>query len=134
MRFGVPGYFNLLWCLIPLIFFMVWGMRKKHQLTQKFCGNLLLSRLVHPGVEKRHQSKTIFIVLAVFFLIFSLTQPRWGYHWEDLHQRGLQPVGYSAVGWQPQGLQGQLQGVEACWQHRVAAVHAGEEPDRAGHH
>ena len=92
MRFGVPGYFNLLWCLIPLIFFMVWGMRKKHQLIQKFCGNLLLSRLVHPGVEKRYQSKTIFIVLAVFFLIFSLTQPRWGYHWEDLHQRGVDVI------------------------------------------
>lgn len=92
MLFGEPGYFNLFWCLVPLIFFMIWGIRKKYQLTRKFCGNLLLSRLVHPGTEKRHHSKTICIVLAVFFLMFSLTQPRWGYHWEELHQRGVDVI------------------------------------------
>lgn len=92
MRFGDPLYFYLLWCLVPLIFFMVWGMRKKQQLTLKFCGNPLLSKLVHPGVEKRHRSKTIFVVLAIFFLIFALTRPRWGYEWENLHQRGVDVI------------------------------------------
>ena len=92
MQFGEPSFFNLFWCLVPLIFFMVWGMRKKNQLTRKFCGNLLISRLVHPGTEKILHSKTIFIVLAVIFLMFSLTQPRWGYHWEDLHQRGVDVI------------------------------------------
>ena len=89
MRFGDPLYFYLFWCLVPLIFFMVWGMRKKQQLTLKFCGNPLLTKLVHPGVEKRHRSKTIFVVLAILFLILALTRPRWGYQWEDLHQRGV---------------------------------------------
>ena len=92
MRFGDPLYFYLLWCLVPLIFFMVWGMRKKQQLTLKFCGNPLLSKLVHPGVEKRHRSKTIFVVLAILFLILALTRPRWGYQWEDLHQRGVDVI------------------------------------------
>ena len=92
MRFGDPLYFYLFWCLVPLIFFMVWGMRKKQQLTLKFCGNPLLTKLVHPGVEKRHRSKTIFVVLAILFLIFALTRPRWGYQWEDLHQRGVDVI------------------------------------------
>ena len=92
MRFGDPIYFYLLWCLVPLIFFMVWGMRKKQQLTLKFCGNPLLSKLVHPGVEKRHRSKTIFVVLAILFLILALTRPRWGYEWENLHQRGVDVI------------------------------------------
>ena len=92
MRFGDPIYFYLLWCLVPLIFFMVWGMRKKQQLTLKFCGNPLLSKLVHPGVEKRHRSKTIFVVLAILFLILALTRPRWGYQWENLHQRGVDVI------------------------------------------
>jgi Ca-activated chloride channel family protein len=92
MRFGDPLYFYLLWCLVPLIFFMVWGMRKKQQLTLKFCGNPLLSKLVHPGVEKRHRSKTIFVVLAILFLILALTRPRWGYQWENLHQRGVDVI------------------------------------------
>ena len=92
MRFGDPLYFYFLWCLVPLIFFMVWGMRKKQQLTLKFCGNPLLSKLVHPGVEKRHRSKTIFVVLAILFLILALTRPRWGYEWENLHQRGVDVI------------------------------------------
>ena len=92
MRFGDPLYFYLLWCLVPLIFFMVWGMRKKQQLTLKFCGNPLLSKLVHPGVEKRHRSKTIFVVLAILFLRLALTRPRWGYEWENLHQRGVDVI------------------------------------------
>ena len=92
MRFGDPLYFYLFWCLVPLIFFMVWGMRKKQQLTLKFCGNPLLTKLVHPGVEKWHRSKTIFVVLAILFLILALTRPRWGYQWEDLHQRGVDVI------------------------------------------
>ena len=92
MRFGDPLYFYLFWCLVPLIFFMVWGMRKKQQLILKFCGNPLLSKLVHPGVEKRHRSKAIFVVLAILFLILALTRPRWGYQWEDLHQRGVDVI------------------------------------------
>ena len=92
MRFGDPLYFYLLWCLVPLIFFMVWGMRKKQQLTLKFCGNPLLSKLVHPGVEKRHRSKTIFVVLAILFLTLALTRPRLGYEWEILHQRGVDVI------------------------------------------
>ena len=92
MRFGDPLYFYLFWCLVPLIFFMVWGMKKKQQLTLKFCGNPLLTKLVHPGVEKRHRSKTIFVVLAILFLILALTRPRWGYQWEDLHQRGVDVI------------------------------------------
>ena len=92
MRFGDPLYFYLFWCLVPLIYFMVWGMRKKQQLILKFCGNPLLSILVHPGVEKRHRSKAIFVVLAILFLILALTRPRWGYQWEDLHQRGVDVI------------------------------------------
>ncbi len=92
MRFGDPFYFYLIWCLVPLIFFMVWGVRKKHQLTQKFCGTPLLSKLVQPGIKKRQQSKLVFIILAILFLFLALTRPRWGYQWEDLHQRGVDVI------------------------------------------
>ena len=92
MRFGEPVYFHLLWSLIPLIIFMLWGMKKKQKLTIKFCGNPLLSRLVNPGVKKWHHAQTIFVFLAVLFLLLAITRPRWGYHWEDLHQRGVDVI------------------------------------------
>lgn len=92
MRFGEPSYLHLLWALIPLIFFMVWGLKKKQQLIEKFCGTPQLSSQVHSGIEKRHQTKSVFIFIAVIFLFLALTQPRWGYHWEDLHQKGVDVI------------------------------------------
>lgn len=92
MRFGEPSYLHLLWALIPLIFFMVWGLKKKQQLIEKFCGPPQLSSQVHSGIEKRHQTKSVFIFIAVIFLFLALTQPRWGYHWEDLHQKGVDVI------------------------------------------
>ncbi|MDE1043724.1 MAG: VWA domain-containing protein, partial [Nitrospinaceae bacterium] len=34
----------------------------------------------------------IFVVLAILFLILALTRPRWGYQWENLHQRGVDVI------------------------------------------
>ena len=89
MRFGEANYLHFLWGLIPLIFFMVWGLKKKRELIVKFCGDPLQSRLIPPGVEKRHKRKTVLVVLAIFFILMALTRPRWGYQWEDLHQKGV---------------------------------------------
>ena len=92
MKFGDPSYLHFLWLMVPFLFFMVWGLKKKKQLTANFCGNPLLSRLVHPGVEKAQRKKAIFIVLAIIFILLALTRPRWGYHWEDLHQQGVDVI------------------------------------------
>ena len=43
-------------------------------------------------MEKRHRSKTIFVVLAILFLILALTRPRRGYEWENIHQRGVDVI------------------------------------------
>lgn len=92
MRFGEANYLHFLWGLIPLIFFMVWGLKKKRELIVKFCGDPLQSRLIPPGVEKRHKRKTVLVVLAIFFILMALTRPRWGYQWEDLHQKGVDVI------------------------------------------
>ncbi len=89
MRFGEVTNFHLFWTVIPLIFFMIWGLKKKRQLITKFCGSPLLPRLVNPGTEKLRRNKFVFIFLATIFLLFALTQPRWGYYWEDFHQKGV---------------------------------------------
>ena len=33
MKFGDPFYFHLLWALVPLLFFLIWGHRKKEHLA-----------------------------------------------------------------------------------------------------
>ena len=43
MKFGDPFYFHLLWALIPLLFFLIWGNRKKYELLIRFCGKPYLT-------------------------------------------------------------------------------------------
>ena len=92
MRFGNPDYFNLLWLFILLIAFLVWSHKKKEQLIEVFLSRSLVSRLLDPLAWKRIKVDTILTTFAVFFLILALTQPRWGYYWKDLTQKGVDIV------------------------------------------
>ena len=38
MKFGDPSLFHLFWALIPLLFFLIWGNRKKYDLLVQFSG------------------------------------------------------------------------------------------------
>lgn len=92
MRLGEPLYLNLMWIMMPLIFFLVWGLKKKRRLTEQFCGKELMHKLVPEGFRARRKTKNILMALTVFFLALALTQPRWGYEWKDLRQRGVDIV------------------------------------------
>lgn len=89
MRFGDPLYFNLLWLLPVLIIFFRWGLRKKHQLTKIFCNPPFSTNTFQEEIYLRQSAKAVFSILAVFFMILALTQPRWGYEWKDLTQEGV---------------------------------------------
>lgn len=89
MRFAQPGYFNLLWLCVGLIFFLAWAGRKKRRLTAVFCDAHILPKLVSRLALKKQKTKAVFMVLATAFLILALTQPRWGFQWEDLRQEGV---------------------------------------------
>lgn len=92
MRFGDPLYFNLLWSLPVLLLFFRWGLRKKRQLTEKFCNPTLPTKTFQEEIRLRQNSKAVFSLLAVFFMILALAQPRWGYEWKDLTQEGVDIV------------------------------------------
>ncbi|MDP6232349.1 MAG: VWA domain-containing protein [Nitrospinaceae bacterium] len=89
MRFGNPVYFNLLWLFVLLIVFLVWSHKKKKQSLELLLSGPLVSRLLDPLAWKRMKTETALTALAIFFLILALTQPRWGYRWEDLTQEGV---------------------------------------------
>ncbi|ODS31456.1 MAG: von Willebrand factor type A protein [Candidatus Scalindua rubra] len=45
------------------------------------------------SVSKRKQIiKAAFAVVAILFVIFSLVQPKWGYHWEEVERKGIDIV------------------------------------------
>lgn len=89
MRFGHPQLLHFLWLILPLIFFIAWGAKKKRSLINRFCSQALLTKLAPGDIFARHKFKSALMAIAFVFLLLSLAQPRWGYQWEDLHQRGV---------------------------------------------
>lgn len=89
MKFGDPSYFHLLWALVPLLFFLAWGNRKKYDLLVRFCGETLFGKLVSPDFKEQQKARTICIALIFAFLLLALTRPQWGYNWEEINQEGV---------------------------------------------
>ncbi len=89
MRFGEPLYLYLI-ILIPLLIgLMIWAEKKRKALSSQFVDASLYPRLVSPrAVEQRHK-KTRLLIWGLVFLMIALAQPRWGFQWEDLKQRGV---------------------------------------------
>jgi hypothetical protein len=69
------------------LFFVV--IQKKKLLIEVFLGKSLVSRLLDPLALKRVKIDNVLTISAVFFLILALSQPRWGYYWKDLEQKGV---------------------------------------------
>ena len=89
MKFGDPSLFHLFWVLIPFLFFLIWGNRKKYNLLVQFCGENLFSKLVGSSFKDQLKLRTICLVSTFLFLLLALTRPQWGYQWEDINQEGV---------------------------------------------
>ena len=89
MRFGDPVYFNLLWILPALTIFFFWARKKKQKMMERFCESHLIAKLSSPHLLRKQRNKTLLMILGFGFLILALTQPRWGFEWEDLKQEGV---------------------------------------------
>ncbi len=92
MRFSNPQliyWFLVLPVLAAIIYFGM--MRKRHDL-RKIANEKVLSRLLVGISSRRNLLKHGFFLTAVFFLVFSLLGPRWGFHWEEVKRRGVDLV------------------------------------------
>ena len=61
-------------------------------MIEVFLDKSLVSRLLDPLAWKRVKIDNMLIIFAVVFLILALSQPRWGYYWKDLEQKGVDIV------------------------------------------
>jgi Ca-activated chloride channel homolog len=92
MRFGEPIYLYLI-VLIPLLIgFLIWAEKKRKTLSAQFVDASLYSRLVSPRAVEQRRKKTRLLIWGLVFLMIALAQPRWGFQWEDLKQRGVDIV------------------------------------------
>jgi Ca-activated chloride channel family protein len=80
---------NLLW-LLPLaaLSLIVQG-RKKKRALQAFADPHLLDRLAAPDYRGRRFIKALLLLGSLGLMLFALAGPRWGSHYEEVSQKGV---------------------------------------------
>ena len=93
MYFANPHALWLLAVFPPaLILFFWWSWRQRQELTARFIQARLLPGLVAGVSAARQKLRAGLVVAAVTCLILALAQPKWGFSYESVHQRGVDIV------------------------------------------
>ncbi|MDR4496534.1 MAG: VWA domain-containing protein [Candidatus Scalindua sp.] len=82
--------------LLPLVFIMaaayVVFFKNRQKALTRFVQAELAESLVQSVSKAKQIIKATFAVTAILFIIFSLIQPKWGYHWEEVERKGIDIV------------------------------------------
>ena len=82
--------------LLPIVFIMALAYfvfyRNRQNAIKKFVQAELMDSIVASVSKRKQKIKAVFIITALLFIIFSLVQPKWGYHWEDVERKGVDIV------------------------------------------
>ena len=89
MEFGSLNYLFLLWIVPVMVVFYLFAFRKRDKLLTLFCGKELVGKLVPDFKRGRRGVKASLILLGIIFGIVALTQPQWGFHWEEIKRVGV---------------------------------------------
>lgn len=89
MKFGNLSCLFLLWLIPGLIIFYVYAFLQKQKALKAFCGDTLFSKLVPKAHKGRQKLKVVLLLTGILFLVVSLSQPKWGFHWEDIKRTGI---------------------------------------------
>jgi Ca-activated chloride channel homolog len=92
MNLSHPWILHFLW-LLPLAavtFLVVY--RKRRQALIRFAEPELLKRLTPEGSRGRRVIKAVFCLLALGCMLLSLAGPRWGSHYQEVTQKGVDIV------------------------------------------
>jgi len=89
MRFGALHLIWLILLLPLLVVFFRWTLRRKKRAEELFADHPLWDRLRIGVSESKEKFRPVILLAIAALLIFSLLQPRWGYHWEDVTRRGI---------------------------------------------
>ncbi len=66
--------------------------KNRQNAIKKFVQAELMDSIVSSVSKRKQKIKAVFVIAALLFIIFSLVQPKWGYHWEDVERRGIDVV------------------------------------------
>ena len=80
---------NLLWLLPLAAVALIFASRKKKRALERFADAHLLVRLTAGESRGRKFFKALLLLMALGLLLFALAGPRWGSHYEEVSQKGV---------------------------------------------
>ena len=92
MKYGNLDYLYLI-LIIPLLIigFILTAKNRKASLA-KFAQNATISRIVSSISKQKRFAKICLIIVGCLFLVFTLIEPKWGYHLEEVTRKGIDIV------------------------------------------
>ncbi|MBF0451777.1 MAG: VWA domain-containing protein [Candidatus Magnetomorum sp.] len=92
MKFEYLWIINLLWAVPALFFVYIIARRRLEHSLKVFADSELLPRLTVLESHFRQSVRAIIVLAAVTFMILALAGPRWGEHFEEVSQKGVDVI------------------------------------------
>lgn len=92
MKYENLNYLFLLPLVVIMIVAYVAFFKNRKKALQMFVKAELLDSMVLSVNRRKQVAKAAFVISAILFLIFTLVQPKWGYHWEEVERMGVDLV------------------------------------------
>ena len=92
MKYENLYYFYLLPVIPLLILGYLFVFRKKAADLNTFANSKLLQKIGLSLNLRMLWFKAALMIVGVFFLIWALTGPKWGYHWEEVEKKGIDVI------------------------------------------
>lgn len=89
MRWGAQYALWWLVALVPVLFILLVMHRQRRQKLAQLVHEKQWSTMLSEPPFKQHQACTMLRLLAAGLLIVAIARPQWGFHWEEVKQRGL---------------------------------------------
>lgn len=89
MTFTRLWILNLLWALPIIVFVLMVYDRRKTKAIERLADHELLVRLTGKEMKGRRFVKGLFLLLTVGLMILALAGPRWGSHYQEVSQKGV---------------------------------------------
>lgn len=92
MRFAHSFFIAFILITLGLILFYVWAFMMRRKAWDKFAQKGLLPELLVTVNLSRQRLRAILIITGLFFCLFALMRPQWGFKWQEIKRKGLDIV------------------------------------------
>ena len=89
MKFVRMEMLFLIWSIPVLMLVVFYGVRRRRRIVQRYALGKCREVVQEEVAPNRRRIKWGLVFFGLLFLIFSLTGPQYGYHWQEMEQRGV---------------------------------------------